>query len=343
MEDTLFEDKRPILKCSICDFEVKSVPSMENHLLTVDGLKLKLEIIDSNDTETPVPKVVQTTELGETLTQINDLGFSINEAINNENQSVKSNHHVSGNTAHTEMEAKNEKSIGLLRSFRMNKPKKNITNLNQNISDELTAYPGRDHDHKSQPPAEKSKDIGVSAKDIRQRYRAEVGFRTERPGSGQQQKVLLKNSVDEVINSLSLNPCAPDNEDLNTPYQCVFCKKTIKGSVMLQAHQYQEHYDNPNIGLLGDVGDKHVCRVCLKLFTCNSDVKDHILQVHCSDRRYPCTMCGKRFKESTHLRKHLKTHTGKFPTKLMKLSCPFETKKHFSNCWITYHSMNSRY
>ena len=36
----------------------------------------------------------------------------------------------------------------------------------------------------SQPPAKKSKDVGVSAKDIRQRYRAEVGFRTENPGSG---------------------------------------------------------------------------------------------------------------------------------------------------------------
>ena len=35
-----------------------------------------------------------------------------------------------------------------------------------------------------QPPAKKSKDVGVSAKDIRQRYRAEVGFRTENPGSG---------------------------------------------------------------------------------------------------------------------------------------------------------------
>merc|ERR1739847_14422 len=39
----------------------------------------------------------------------------------------------------------------------------------------------------------------------------------------------------------------------------------------------------------------------------------HILRVHCGDRRYPCTMCGKRFKESTHLRKHLYTHTGERP------------------------------
>ena len=122
------------------------------------------------------------------------------------------------------------------------------------------------------------------------------------------ENAILADSVDDL-------PCAPDDEDLNTPYQCDTCNKTIKGRVMLQAHQYQEHYENPNIGQLGEVGDKHACRVCLKLFTRNSDVKAHILRVHCGDRRYPCTMCGKRFKESTHLRKHLYTHTGTFPAK----------------------------
>lgn len=108
------------------------------------------------------------------------------------------------------------------------------------------------------------------------------------------ENAIMADSVDDL-------PCAPDDEDLNTPYQCDTCNKTIKGRVMLQAHQYQEHYENPNIGQLGEVGDKHACRVCLKLFTRNSDVKAHILRVHCGDRRYPCTMCGKRFKESTHL------------------------------------------
>ena len=106
-------------------------------------------------------------------------------------------------------------------------------------------------------------------------------------------------------------------KDLNTPYQCDSCDKTIKSRLMLQAHQYQEHYENPNIVLLGDIGVKHICRVCLKLFTRRSDVKAHILRVHIGDRRYPCTMCEKRFKESTHLRKHLKTHTGKFLTILI--------------------------
>ena len=126
------------------------------------------------------------------------------------------------------------------------------------------------------------------------------------------ENAIMAESVDDL-------PCAPDDEDLNTPYACAHCNKTIKGRVMLQAHQYQEHYDNPELSRL-DLGDKHACRVCLKLFTRNSDVKAHILRVHCGDRRYPCTMCGKRFKESTHLRKHLYTHTGKKIRKLYYLS-----------------------
>ena len=117
-------------------------------------------------------------------------------------------------------------------------------------------------------------------------------------------------------------------KDLNTPYQCDTCDKTIKGRVNLQAHQYQEHHENPNIDQVGDVGDKHICRVCLKLFTRKSDVKAHILRVHMGERRYPCTKCGKRFKESTHLRKHLRTHTGKFLTILINsFTCDFEAKE----------------
>merc|ERR1712223_2221141 len=119
---------------------------------------------------------------------------------------------------------------------------------------------------------------------------------------------LVADSVDDL-------PCAPDDEDINTPYPCPSCNKTIKGRVMLQAHHFQEHYDNPELGTTMQAAgnDKHACRVCLKLFTRNNDVKAHILRVHCGDRRYPCTMCGKRFKESTHLRKHLYTHTGERP------------------------------
>jgi cobalamin biosynthesis protein CobT len=88
--------------------------------------------------------------------------------------------------------------------------------------------------------------------------------------------------------------CAPDDEDLNTTYNCGTCNRVMKGKVMLQAHQYQEHHENPSFEATSFPDNKYACRVCLKLFTRNSDVKAHILRVHCGDRRYPCNLCGKR-------------------------------------------------
>ena len=89
----------------------------------------------------------------------------------------------------------------------------NITNSNQTGKDKLTPHPGYDHkvntiltDSVDDRPC--GLDDKVSAKDIRQKYRLEVGFKIE-------------------------NPCAPDDEDLNTPYQCDSCNKTIKGQLIL--------------------------------------------------------------------------------------------------------------
>jgi len=120
-------------------------------------------------------------------------------------------------------------------------------------------------------------------------------------------------------------PCVPDDDDLNISYNCETCNRAIKGKVMLQAHKFQEHHENPDFEASSFPEDKFACRVCLKLFTRNSDVKAHILRVHCGDRRYPCTMCGKRFKESTHLRKHLYTHTGERPHYCSLCSKGFQT------------------
>ena len=111
----------------------------------------------------------------------------------------------------------------------------------------------------------------------------------------------------------------PDDENLETPFECEQCNKIIKGKIMLQAHQFQEHYENPELSNLV-LGDKFACRVCLKLFNRNSDVKSHILRVHIGDRRFPCIICGKKFKENTHLIKHKRSHTGE------KL---FQTKHYF--------------
>ena len=97
-----------------------------------------------------------------------------------------------------------------------------------------------------------------------------------------------------VVTQEEAAPIIQEDDDLNVTYTCTTCNKQVKGKVMLQAHTFQEHHDNPEFDASSFPDDKYACRVCLKLFTRNSDVKAHILRVHCGDRRYPCTTCGKR-------------------------------------------------
>merc|ERR1719419_763565 len=167
----------------------------------------------------------------------------------------------------------------------------NLTDLNTNLSTELGQQHSKELGNPTPPPAN---------------------------ASSQEDDPHRMTDVEEL-------PCVPDDDDLNVSYTCDICNRAIKGKVMLQAHKFQEHHENPEFEASSFPEDKFACRVCLKLFTRNSDVKAHILRVHCGDRRYPCTTCGKRFKESTHLRKHLYTHTGERPHFCTLCSKGFQT------------------
>ena len=103
-------------------------------------------------------------------------------------------------------------------------------------------------------------------------------------------------------------------------YTCQNCSEVIKGQTNLIAHNFQYHYENPEFEKLLLPEDKFPCRVCLKTFRRKSDVTAHVLRVHCNSRRYLCKICGSRFKESTHVRKHLFTHAGKNQTTMYVIS-----------------------
>ena len=103
-------------------------------------------------------------------------------------------------------------------------------------------------------------------------------------------------------------------------YTCQNCSEVIKGQTNLIAHNFQYHYENPEFEKLLLSEDKFPCRVCLKTFRRKSDVTAHVLRVHCNSRRYLCKICGSRFKESTHVRKHLFTHAGKNQTTMYVIS-----------------------
>ncbi|XP_070776823.1 zinc finger protein 572 [Enoplosus armatus] len=52
---------------------------------------------------------------------------------------------------------------------------------------------------------------------------------------------------------------------------------------------------------------KHQCHTCLKCFPSVSKLQRHMM-THTGQRPFGCEMCGKRFRQKTHLRVHCRTH-----------------------------------
>ena len=257
MEETHFEDKCPILKCSICNFEVKSVPSMENHVSAVHGVKLKLEIIDSNNTKTPVPEVAQI-KSGKTLSQINDLG-----ALTTENQSAKSNHPVSGN-------AKNEKSIGLLRSFRMNKQDDDI--------------------QKSSRKLEKESDIMKNDIERKEKTLEEIMF----PNFDEEENVNLDIPRPEM-NTVQLHRTqgTVSNENVTNANQ------NSNPVFTMQTSETIEVSNSSNV-----TKKLHLCTVCEASFDIKEELTIHIGIKHDHVRPYFCKLCDKGFQRKFDFKRH---------------------------------------
>ena len=257
MEETHFEDKCPILKCSICNFEVKSVPSMENHVSAVHGVKLKLEIIDSDDTKTPVLEVAQT-KSGKTLSQINNLG-----ALTTENQSAKSNHPVSGN-------AKNEKSIGLLRSFRMNKQDDDI--------------------QKSSRKLEKESDIMKNDIERKEKTLEEIMF----PNFDEEENVNLDIPRPEM-NTVQLHRTQGTVSNGNVTN----ANQNSNPVFTMQTSETIEVSNSSNV-----TKKLHLCTVCEASFDIKEELTIHIGIKHDHVRPYFCKLCDKGFQRKFDFKRH---------------------------------------
>lgn len=55
---------------------------------------------------------------------------------------------------------------------------------------------------------------------------------------------------------------------------------------------------------------EYKCEPCELSFNKRWKLQKHNMRVHCEQRQYICTYCGREFKQSFHLREHLSSHTG---------------------------------
>uniref|UniRef100_A0A914WSD2 C2H2-type domain-containing protein n=1 Tax=Plectus sambesii TaxID=2011161 RepID=A0A914WSD2_9BILA len=97
-------------------------------------------------------------------------------------------------------------------------------------------------------------------------------------------------------------------------YQCERCGKMFSYSYYRDKHlKYTRCVDK---------GDrKFPCHLCSRSFEKRDRLRIHILHVHENHRPHSCTVCGKRFSQSSSLNKHLRVHSGERPYK-----CSFCTK-----------------
>ena len=87
----------------------------------------------------------------------------------------------------------------------------------------------------------------------------------------------------------------------NRPYSCSKCDKCFTKRMVLKNHELR-HNEEKNFR----------CKECDRLFVCVQDLKKHELNVHSSPKRmYGCEVCGKHYKYTTHLKRHMATHGEK--------------------------------
>lgn len=58
-------------------------------------------------------------------------------------------------------------------------------------------------------------------------------------------------------------------------------------------------------------GSKFGCHLCSKMFSLQRLLNRH-MKCHSDVKRYLCTFCGKGFNDTFDLKRHTRTHTGKY-------------------------------
>ena len=62
-------------------------------------------------------------------------------------------------------------------------------------------------------------------------------------------------------------------------------------------------------GSVGRDVKPHQCQQCLKAFSSNHQLVQHI-RVHTGEKPYKCSYCDRRFKQLSHVQQHTRLHTG---------------------------------
>ncbi|KAM9341553.1 zinc finger protein 711-like [Symphorus nematophorus] len=140
------------------------------------------------------------------------------------------------------------------------------------------------------------------------------------------------------------------------PYSCAMCCKTFRQKIHLKNHLTSAKTCSISAGTEKQqtetcyatskqqrINSSHDCHTCLKGFPSLSKLQRHMM-THTGQRPFGCDMCGKRFRQKTHLRVHFRTHlwhemvhTGLKPFHCLACGKAFRQAIHLKNHERTHH------
>lgn len=83
-------------------------------------------------------------------------------------------------------------------------------------------------------------------------------------------------------------------------FRCRFCENTYQKFSSMKDHVYKAHKLKRNIR----------CDECSLSFTLLCRLKEHKIKAHSDERNFVCTICTARFKLKSHVKIHMRVHSG---------------------------------
>ena len=127
-------------------------------------------------------------------------------------------------------------------------------------------------------------------------------------------------SCDKVFNSHKtfLSHMWTQHQSENWKIQCLDCPLKFPTKRHLLIHQSKIH------------GNQIKCSLCVKMFSSDANVREHIKNVHNSSKKYFCEHCGKKFSAKPYLKAHLKQHMEPRDMKKCPICDKEVTSRHLS-------------
>ncbi|XP_037045534.1 uncharacterized protein LOC119080990 isoform X3 [Bradysia coprophila] len=103
-------------------------------------------------------------------------------------------------------------------------------------------------------------------------------------------------------------------------FRCIFMHKSAMQMQHARDMQRGVSSVGGNLSVMGAEVKPHQCQQCLKSFSSNHQLVQHI-RVHTGEKPYKCSYCDRRFKQLSHVQQHTRLHTGERPYKCHLPEC----------------------